>query len=1124
MANNLFGWTAIIGNWREQIVCWRGRECRLEATLRQCGCFEFLTTDLQLMGHIVNYFIKSPIAANLLMVGLFILGIMGFNQMKSTFFPETESRIINIQLVYPGASPEEIEQGVVQRIEENLKGLTGIEQYTSVSRENSGSITVEVLKGYDPDLVLQDVKNAVDRISSFPTDLEPPVVFKQENINFAISFALTGSDDLYTLKRFGRKVEDELRAIEGISQVSLSGFPDEEIEIAFRERDLEAFGLTFAQAALAVRNANLDITGGTIKGENEELLLRARNKSYFAEGLRDIVVKTGSDGSVIRLHQVADLADQWSDNPDRSYLNGEPSVVVSISNTMEEDMLSITESVKNYFEEFNRRNPTIQATLIRDSSTVLSQRIDLLTENGILGFFIVLILLAMFLHWRLAFWVALAIPISFAGMFVVASLLGVSINVISLFGMILVIGILVDDGIVISESIYQEYEKGVPRFQAAFQGTMKVLPAVFTAIVTTIFAFGTFFLLDGRLGDFFVEMAIVVIFSLIFSLVEGAVILPAHVAHSKALDSDGERSGLVRIFENGLMWLRDKIYGRVLRFCMNNKWVTLSFLFSLLLVTMGAFSGGIIRSTFFPIIERNNINVNLKMPAGTREHITMDRLLRIQAAAERVNVELSQKFFNGELDAITKVQLNIGPTTYEGQLDIEILDSELREPMTVRDVSNALRKETGLMPDAEVLSFGSASVFGKPVSISLVGSDIEQLDAAAQEVRQAMSELPELADVVDNNQEGLREITISLTEKGQFLGLDLRQVLGQVRSGFFGSEVQRLQRGQDEVRVWVRYAESDRQDINQLRNMRIRLADGREFPLSEIASLEMERGVTAINHINGKREIKVEADIAGNDVSVSDVTNSLKTSIVPEILSAYPAVSGLYEGQNREQQKTQTSLQTALPLIAFLMFFSIALTFRSISQTVVVFALIPFGLIGAAWGHSIMNMPMSLFSALGLIALVGILVNDALVFVTTYNDNLKDGMDQMEAVYETAISRFRPILLTSVTTVAGLGPLLLEKSVQAKFLIPMAVSVAFGLIVITLIILVLLPVLLILSNRLKVAALGLWNGVTPAYRDVEPAVPGSIRNMPLYLFASVLSLGLGVGLVMLLMRLSTIVL
>lgn len=1075
------------------------------------------------MGHIVKYFIKSPIAANLLMVGLFILGIFGYREMKSTFFPETESRIITIQLVYPGASPEEIEQGVVQRIEENLKGLTGIEQYTSVSRENSGSITVEVLKGYDPDLVLQDVKNAVDRISSFPTDLEPPVVFKQENINFAISFALTGSNDLYTLKRFGRKVEDELRAIDGISQVSLSGFPDEEIEIAFRESDLEAYDLTFAQAALAVRNANLEITGGTIKGRSEELLLRARNKSYYAEGLRDIVIKTGLDGSVIRLHQVADVSDRWSDNPNRSFLNGAPSVVVTVSNTIEEDMLSITESVQEYISQFNARNPTIQATLIRDSSTVLRQRIELLTENGILGFFIVLVLLAMFLHWRLAFWVALAIPISFAGMFIVASLLGVTINVISLFGMILVIGILVDDGIVISESIYQEYEKGVPRFQAAYQGTMKVLPAVFTAIITTIFAFGTFFLLDGRLGDFFVEMAIVVIFSLIFSLVEGALILPAHVAHSKALDADGKRSGLVQMFENGLMWLRDKVYGRILRFCINNKWLAFSFLFSLLLITMGAFSGGVIRSTFFPIIERNNINVNLKMPAGTREHITMERLLRIQQAAERVNEELSMKFFNGELDAITKVQVNIGPSTYEGQLDIEILDSELREPMTLRDVSNALRRETGRMPDAEVLSFGSASVFGKPVSISLVGSDIGQLNAAAQEVRQAMSEMSELADVVDNNQEGLRELNITLTEKGKYLGLDLRQVLGQVRSGFFGTEVQRLQRGQDEVRVWVRYAESDREDLNQLSAMRIRLGDGRAFPLSEIAAIEMVRGVTAINHINGKREIKVEADIAGNEVSVSDVTASLKASIVPDILAGYPAVTGIYEGQNREQRKTQTSLQTALPLIALLMFFSIALTFKSISQTVVVFALIPFGLIGAAWGHYIMGMQLSLFSALGLIALVGILVNDALVFVTTYNDNLKEGMDQMDAIYETAISRFRPILLTSVTTVAGLGPLLLEKSVQAKFLIPMAVSVAFGLIVITLIILVLLPVLLIFSNRLKVIALQAWNGVAPSYREVEPAVPGAIRNMPLFLLASLVSVAIFSGLVALFMRLSTMI-
>ena len=1040
------------------------------------------------MNRIVNYFVKFPVAANLLMFGFFIMGVVGLLSMKSTFFPEVPSRIINIQLVYPGSSPEEMEEGVVKKIEENLKGVTGVERYTSVSKENSGSITVEVLKGFQTDDVLVDVRNAVDQISSFPTGLEPPVVYIQENLGFAISFAISGDVNLKTLKRYGRLVEEDLRQMEGLSKVSLSGFPEEEIEIAFREKDLRAYNLTFQQATLAVRNANIELTGGTIKGKDEELLVRARSKEYYAEGLRDVVVKTTADGSVIRLHEIADLRDKWADNPDRSFLNGEPSVVVTVQNTLEEDMISITDMVRQYVQEFNEENEVVEATIIRDGSDVLRQRISLLAENGLLGFGLVLILLAMFLHWRLAFWVALAIPISFAGMFLLAGSFGVTINVISLFGMILVIGILVDDGIVIGENIYQQYERGVPRMKAALGGTLQVLPAVFAAIVTTIVAFGSFLFIDGRLGDFFSQMAVVVIFSLVFSLVEGALILPTHVAHSKALSPDRDRNKVQEYFEKMMNWMRSTLYAPVLKFSMYNKFLSLAFLIGLLVITGGAIGGGIISTTFFPIIERDDISINLQMPAGTREHITMKWLEHIQASAWEANDSLSQHYFDGKKEAIERIELNLGPTTYQGNLNVNILDGEERDSLSARTVTNTIRQMVGEIPTAEVVTYGAASAFGKPISISLVGENYDRLKAATQEVKTAMQQLPELADVVDNNQEGLREVNLELTEKGRYLGLNLQEVVGQVRNGFFGSEVQRLQRGEDEVRVWVRYDEEDRDDINELKNMRVRFADGREFPLSEIATLDIKRGVIDINHINGKREIKVEADVSRNDVSVSDLTASLKNDIVPDILANYSGVSAIYEGQNREQQKSAESIQTVMSISLGLMFFIIALTFRSVGQAVLVFLLIPFGIIGVGWGHWLMGLPISLFSALGIIALIGILVNDALVFLTTYNGLLKEGKSHMDAIYETGLSRFRPIVLTTVTTFAGLAPLLFEKSLQAQFLIPMAIAVSFGLLAITAVILILLPVLLIIANRFKVYASYAWNGVKPSYEAVEAAV------------------------------------
>ncbi len=1059
------------------------------------------------MKSVITYFIKNEIAANLLMVGILIMGVFGLLNMKSTFFPEVESKNINIQIVYPGASPEEIEEGVVAKIEENLKGLTGLEKVTSVSRENSGSINIEIKTGYDADLILQDVKNAVDQISSFPADMEPPVIYKVENLGFAISFGLKGDVELKTLKEFGRKVEDELLAIDGVSKVELSGFPDEEIEISFREADLRAYQISFAQATQAVRNANIEITGGTLKGEDEELLVRANNKSYYADGLRDVVVKQETDGGVIYLHQVADLKDKWADNPNRTYINGDPAVVITVQNTLEEDMLFITDTVRNYIERFNEENDIIQAKTIRDSSITLRQRISLLEENGIIGFILVLIFLAMFLHWRLAFWVALSIPISFAGMFVCAYFLDVTINVVSLFGMILVIGILVDDGIVISESIYQEHEKGVDRFKAALMGTMKVLPAVFSAIITTAIAFSTFFFIEGSLGDFFGEMAIVVIASLAFSLVEGAFILPTHVSHSKALDKDSKPNRVTELFETAMLWMRDKIYGKVLRFAMHNKLLIIAIMVGGILLTAGAFAGGFIKGTFFPVIERDNVAITLKMPAGTREHITQKWLDHLEAAAWEANEELSEYYFNNEKDAVLQVQKNLGPTTFEGNISITVLDGESRDSMKVRDVVNLVRQKAGPIYEAEVLTFGSQSIFGKPISISLIGDNYKELNEATERVKQEMSELAELTDVVDNNQEGLREINISLKEKAKFLGLNLQEVVGQVRQGFFGSEVQRLQRGRDEVRVWVRYGEQDRKNLNQLKDMRVRFTDGREFPLAEIANLNIERGVIAINHIDGKREIKVEADILNDEVSVSDLTATVKEDLVPNIIKDFPTVSAIYEGQNEEQEKSQKSLQATLPVIFLLMFFTIALTFRSISQTLVLLSLIPFGFIGVGLGHFVLGLPISLFSILGVIALVGILVNDGLVFVTTYNKLIEEGAEQMEAIYEAGISRFRPILLTSITTIIGLAPLLLEKSLQAQFLIPMAASVAFGLLVMTVILLVLLPVLLIVANRIKVYSLYLWEGIKPGLETVEPAFLNRKSYFLLWLLAGVISVG-----------------
>lgn len=1021
------------------------------------------------------------------MLLILIFGYFGTQKIKSTFFPQSESRIIEIRTYYPGASPEEIEEGIVTKIEDNLKGVSGIIEIKSTSNENQAIITIEGERGYDVDYLLQDVKNAVDQISSFPVGMEPAVVYKQEARNFVISFALTGDVDLKTLKAESRAVEDDLRAIDGISKISVSGFPDEEIEIALDESALEGYNLTFEQISAAVASSNIEITGGTIKGSKEEFLIRARSKDYYAQALSEIVIKADDRGRIIRLGDVAKVRDIWSDNnPQRNYFNGAPAVSITVQNTNDEDFLSISENVKNYIAKYNETHDVLEAKIIRDASTTLIERIELLQENGIIGFILVVTFLTLILNWRLAIWVALSIPIAFAGMFILGSSFGLTINVLSLFGMILVVGILVDDGIVIAENIYQRWEKGETPLKAAVNGTLEVLPAVTSAVLTTIIAFGVFYFLDGRLGDFGPDLAFVVISTLLFSLVEGVLILPAHVGHSKALQKGLTKNKIERGAESVVFWLRDKLYMPILRFSLKHTLIAFAIPTALFMITIGGIMGGIIKVTFFPFIEQDNVSVTVELAPGTRDYITKSVLDRIEEAAWGVNANYKQQR-EDSLDVITNIEKIVGPNTNKGTVNISFLTAELRNIPSYM-LSNAISDAVGQIPEAEKIAFGIATPFGKPISISLRSNNLTELEKAKAMLKSELDAISDLKDVVDNDQQGIKEIEVSLLDKGRMLGLTTIQIMQQVRQGFFGDEAQRLQRGIDEVKVWVRYDEEERKSIDDLGDFLIRTNSGQKIPLKEVASFNIRRGVVGINHLDGKREIRVDADIANPDASVNAIQEDIKLSIMPKILASYPSLSYSFEGQNKEASKVSKSFGEVRGIFLILLLAVIAFVFRSIPQAIVIFMLVPLGLIGVGWGHWIHDAQISLLSGFGIIALIGVMVNDSLVFVTAMNGYLKEGMLFKQAVLEAGKSRFRPILLTTFTTVAGLAPLIFETSFQAQFLVPMAIAVAYGLIIATYTTLVVLPVMLTLLNKLRVYTVWLWEGEKPMPREVEPAI------------------------------------
>lgn len=1056
------------------------------------------------MKKVIEYFIRYHVAVNVIIIAFAIFGIVGAKSLKSSFFPLTDSKNILISITYPGASPQEVEEGIVLKIEDNLKGLQGVDRVTSTSRENSGTINVEIEKGRDIDFMLLEVKNAVDRVPTFPTGMEPLVVSKLEAVRQTISFAISGENiPLATLKQIGRQIENDIRAIDGISQIDIQGYPNEEIEIAVNENNLLAYNISFSEVAQAVGNANILVTGGNIKTSAEEYLIRANNRSYYGDELSNIIVRADPSGQTVRLKDVATIRDRFSETPNASYFNGNLAVNTTITSTNTEDLISAAEKVKVYIEEFNQKYDNVRLSIVRDLSETLNGRTELLIKNAWQGMLLVLIFLSLFLNTRLAFWVAFGLPVAFLGMFIFAGFFDVTINVLSLFGMIIVIGILVDDGIVIAENIYQHYEKGKSPFRAAVDGTIEVLPPIISAIITTILAFSIFLFLDSRIGEFFGEVSVIVILTLVVSLVEALIILPAHLAHSKALQpvaktpktAFGRAFAKLRVInemgDRFMVWMRDNLYSPVFKFALKYKLLAFGIFAMAFILSLGSVGGGIIRTSFFPRIASDQARIELLMPNGTNEKVTDSIISLIEEKAEIVNQELTEKYLKGTGKVLFEnVIMTIGPGSSTATLRINLLPGEERPDAVRADlVTSRLNELVGPVIGVESLIYGSGGNFGgSPVSVSLLGNDIKELKAAKQELKSFLVDNATLKDVADNDPAGIKEIRLELKDNAYLLGLDLRTIMNQVRAGFFGSQAQRFQRGQDEIRVWVRYDRENRSSISDLDEMRIVTPSGSRVPLKEIAEYTIERGDVAINRLEGRREIQLSADMKNPKDSPTDVMTEIQNTVMPEIQSKYPTVTASYEGQNRELGKLTGSLKVVGLSVLALIYMTIAFTFRSFSQPLMLILMIPFSMTAVIWGHWLHDFPLNILSLLGIIALIGIMVNDGLVLIGKFNTNLRLGMTFDDAIYEAGRSRFRAIFLTSITTIAGLTPLIFETSRQAQFLIPMAISIAYGIGFATVLTLIMLPLFLSFSNKIKVNTKWLVTGNDITKEEVERAI------------------------------------
>ena len=1054
------------------------------------------------MNKLIAYFIKFPIWANALIVITSIAGILSLFIMPKSFFPEMSPNRVYVNVAYPGASPKEIEEGITTRIEESLNGIQGVKEITSKSSENYCRITVTGNEGIDVDEMLQDVKNSVDGISQLPLGAEKPIIFAQTSrgmgglSNVVGFYSLSGPDDLWKLKKTAEKIERELLASKEISQVNVIGYPPVIIAVDIRENDLLKYGMTFNLIANAIQMSNIDLSGGSVKTNDEEIIIRSMNRTTDPEMVKEIVIFSKPNGEIVKLKDIAEVSLDFSEVTLKNFINKKRGVSFIINKTTDEDLDKIANVMDDYIKEFNKKEEEYEMRTLFQFADLLDQRIDTLTLNLIIGLLLVCLVLGLFLSLRLSLWVAFGIPFSFIGMLSFGILYGMTINMISLFGMILVVGILVDDGIVIAENIYSHYERGKSPMRAALDGTTEVMNAVITSVLTTVFAFSTLLFVGGDL-EMMQEMAFSVIVCLLFSLIEAFLILPSHLSSKKILSPVKQQKNSIRVrLEKGVNIVRNKyeaLLKTILKRYRLHVWGPMVFI----LLTIGLFSAGWIKWTFFPSIPFDSIIIDFAYQPGEREMRSEKFLWYCDSIVEDYANELIDQHKD---TIITYRAISVGSTenigesgSHVGSIRVSVKENQF---ISTIDMSNEIKSRipNDSIKILEKFSVGGQQQFGQEISISLQSEDGKELQNASEWMKENIAQYPGVKSVLDNGGIGNRELHLELKSKAYLLGLNEMTISNQIRQGFFGQEVQRLIKGRDEVKIWLRYPYNDRNSVADIENTRIKTANGQEFPLYELADYTIERGKVKINHIDGKKEIRIDASLLDAELS-GQISNQIEREVLPKLSSIFPNVNYKIKGQAERAQDSATRLSIAFLISIILIMITISLNFKSFYQSRLILMVVPVGIFSALLGHGIVGKPFSTLSVWGVVALIGILVNDAVVMLDQFNKNLELGMPIKEAVLKAGKSRFRAIVLTTITTVAGLYPLILEESFQAQFLIPMAISVAYGVLFGTIILLIYFPPLILYFNDIKRTKKWIWEGgkTPPKWSDVEPVLENQRR-------------------------------
>lgn len=1034
---------------------------------------------------VIAFMARNGVAANLLMLFIFVAGIVSYNTIVQEVFPEASQDAITVSVTYPGATPEEVEESIVQKIEEAVQAIDDVKTINATASEGRGTVVVELESGADVARALDDVKSEVDQIQTFPVDAEEPDIRENTTRQSVLRIAIYGDVPERTLKETAYRLEDNLAALPQINYVATSAVRQYQVSINVPQERLQALGLSLTDISRVVSQSSLDSPAGSVETDREQVRVRTVGQNYDQQDFENIVLRTRPDGTILRLGDVATVEDGFEDADLITRFNGQPSAFVDVYRTSDERVLDVSEAALSYMEEEADRvlPPGVSYAIWDDSSELFDARLSLLVKNAGIGLVLVLAALTLFLDVRLAFWTALGISATFVGAIYVIELMGTSINMFSLFGFIVALGLVVDDAVVVGENIYAERERGRSGIGAAIAGAQRVrLPVIF-AVATTIVAFSPLLMIGGIIGKILADIPLVVIAVLALSLVEALLILPYHLSHLPAAGAETKSRFLARFerlqrgFDRRLQKFVDGPLDRALNFAVDMPYLVLSAAVAILIVIVALIPAGVLKVQFFPEIEADAVAAQLEMPAGTTIERTADVTQRIEDAGQRALARFSEQedgyddIFDASYTTIGLIGSGGSPIGNNESLRSDVANIQLSlVPAAQRDFSaqefeQAWRDELGEVPEARSVSFNSSLISaGAPVNVRVSHQDREVLEEATTRLMSELERVAGVFDVESDQDDGVQQVDLTLKPSARTLGITLQDLASQVRAAFFGSEAVRVQRGREDVRVYVRLPESQRDSVPDIGNYRVRVPGG-QVPLSSLADVSITTAPTSIQREDGFRIHTVTADLDTETITSQEVATLLTDEVLPAITADYPGLQFEFGGEQEQQEESFGDIGSAFLLALAGIYALLAIPFKSYVQPLIIMAAIPFGMIGALIGHLLLGISLGLISLFGIIALSGVVINGGLVLIDFMNENLESGMDRKDAIIDAAKSRFRPIILTAITTFLGVAPITFETDLQAQFLIPMSSSLGFGILFGTVMQQLLVPALAILQMR-----------------------------------------------------------